>query len=68
MDEDKKDETVFIVVVNHEEQYSIWPKGKDVPLGWQEVGVAGSKETCLSHIAEIWTDMRPRSLRLKMER
>lgn len=57
------DETIYTVVVNHEEQYSIWPRDKRLPLGWREVGVTGSKEVCLSHIKEVWTDMRPLSLR-----
>jgi uncharacterized protein YbdZ (MbtH family) len=53
----------YRVVVNDEEQYSIWPEGKDLPLGWQAEGMAGSKEECLAHIEKVWTDMRPKSLR-----
>lgn len=60
-------ETQFEVVVNHEEQYSIWPVGKDVPHGWTLVGVRGDRELCLAHIKEIWVDMRPLSLRKHME-
>ncbi len=56
----------YLVVVNDEEQYSIWAEGRPIPAGWQPVGVGGSRETCLSHIAEVWTDMRPKSLRLAM--
>jgi MbtH protein len=51
------------VVVNIEEQYSIWPAGKDLPNGWMKVGFSGDEDACLDHIAEIWTDMRPLSLR-----
>jgi MbtH protein len=51
------------VVVNHEEQYSIWPSDRELPNGWTEVGVQGSKEACLDHIEQVWTDMRPLSLR-----
>lgn len=59
--------TIFKVVVNHEEQYSIWPADRELPLGWQAEGFEGTKEECLAHIEEIWTDMRPLSLRKKME-
>ena len=53
----------FKVVVNHEEQYSIWPEHKTPPRLWREVGKSGSKQECLSYIKEIWIDMRPSSLR-----
>ena len=66
-DPDKEDLTIYKVVVNHEEQYSIWPEYKDNPLGWTDVGKTGLKAECLSHIKEVWTDMRPLSLRKKME-
>ena len=58
---------VYKVVVNHEEQYSIWPADRENPLGWKEVGKSGAKEECLTYIEEVWTDMRPLSLRKKME-
>lgn len=67
MSQDSEDTTIYQVVVNHEEQYSIWPMGRDLPLGWREVGKSGSKEECLAYIKEVWTDMRPLSLRKKME-
>ncbi|HSR70514.1 MAG TPA: MbtH family protein [Acidobacteriota bacterium] len=57
----------YHVVINHEEQYSIWPDYRDMPPGWKEAGFSGSKEECLDHIEEVWTDMRPLSLRKKME-
>lgn len=57
----------FVVVVNEEEQYSIWPSHREIPLGWRDAGVRGSKDTCLAHITEVWTDMRPLSLRRQME-
>jgi len=63
---DKSNDRKYIVVVNHEEQYSIWPVEKKTPLGWREVGKNGSKEECLSYINEVWTDMRPLSLRRHM--
>jgi MbtH protein len=66
MDQDE-DTTIYRVVVNHEEQYSIWPADRDLPLGWREVGKSGTKEECLAYIKEVWTDMRPLSLRKKME-
>jgi MbtH protein len=56
----------YKVVVNHEEQYSIWPADRDNALGWFDVGVSGDKETCLEHIKAVWTDMRPLSLRKRM--
>lgn len=56
----------YVVVVNDEEQYSIWAEGRAVPAGWQLVGVSGTRETCLDHIGQVWTDMRPKSLRLAM--
>jgi MbtH protein len=65
--EEREDNTVYKVVVNHEEQYSIWPDGRDNPLGWSDVGKTGLKPECLSYIKEVWTDMRPLSLRKKME-
>jgi MbtH protein len=57
------DEGRHVVVVNDEEQYSIWPGGRAVPAGWTAVGVEGSREECLAHIAEVWTDITPRSVR-----
>jgi MbtH protein len=55
------------VVVNHEEQYSIWLADRELPLGWQEEGKQGLKDECLAYIEEVWTDMRPLSLRKKMD-
>ncbi len=61
------DKTVYKVVVNSEEMYSIWPADREVPLGWKDAGKTGSKEECLAYIDEVWTDMRPLSLRKQME-
>ncbi|ADJ63838.1 MbtH family NRPS accessory protein [Herbaspirillum seropedicae] len=61
------DDAVFRVLVNHEEQYSIWPDYKAIPPGWTDVGVSGDKATCLAHVEKVWTDMRPLSLRRFME-
>jgi MbtH protein len=55
--------TRFKVVLNHEEQYSIWPEDRANAPGWRDAGFAGSKEDCLAHISTVWTDMRPLSLR-----
>ena len=63
----EEDTTVYKVVMNHEEQYSIWPDYKEIPSGWQLVGKTGPKAECLAYIKEVWTDMRPLSLRKKME-
>lgn len=64
--DEKEDTTVYVVVCNHEEQYSIWPAHKELPLGWNSVGKQGLKAECLEYIKEVWTDMRPKSLREKM--
>jgi MbtH protein len=53
----------FDVVVNGEGQYSIWRVGREIPAGWDAAGKRGTEEACLSHIDEVWTDMRPLSLR-----
>lgn len=58
--------TQFRVVINHEEQYSIWPDYKAIPEGWKSVGIEGDKQTCLDYIEATWTDMRPLSLRKAM--
>ncbi len=65
--DDQEDITIYKVVVNHEEQYSIWPDNRDLPLGWTDAGKSGSKAECLDYIKGVWTDMRPLSLRKKME-
>ncbi len=65
-DENEAAAVTYNVVVNHEEQYSIWPNYKEVPGGWRVVGKPGSKEECLAYIKEVWTDMRPLSLRKQM--
>ena len=62
-----EDTTRYDVVVNHEDQYSIWPEGREKPLGWNYGGKTGTKEECLAYIESVWTDMRPLSLRLKMK-
>jgi MbtH protein len=65
MDE-QDDQRIYKVVVNHEEQYSIWPAGKENPLGWRDAGKTGNKAECLEFVKEVWTDMRPASLRKQM--
>jgi MbtH protein len=64
---DREDQTIYKVVVNHEEQYSIWPADRQNALGWTDAGKTGIKSECLEYIKEVWTDMRPLSLRKKME-
>lgn len=66
MDE-QEDLTIYKVVANHEEQYSIWPAERENALGWNDVGKAGTKQECLAYIKEVWIDMRPLSLRKKMD-
>ena len=65
--EEEIDSRVYKVVVNHEEQYSIWPDGKQNALGWSDGGKSGSKTECLAFIKNVWTDMRPLSLRKRMD-
>jgi MbtH protein len=65
-DRSESDEAIHVVVMNDEEQYSIWPDDKRIPDGWRAVGTRGSKAECLQYIEETWTDMRPLSLRKRM--
>jgi MbtH protein len=65
--DEREDTTIYKVVVNHEEMYSIWPADRENPLGWNDVGKSGLKQECLDYIQKVWTDMRPLSLRKKME-
>jgi MbtH protein len=60
------DDIRYQVLINDEEQYSLWPADQDVPAGWRATGTEGSKEDCVSYVDEVWTDMRPRSLRERM--
>lgn len=64
--DETEDTTIYKVVVNHEEQYSIWPADRENALGWNDAGKSGTKAECLAYIKEVWTDMRPLSLRKKM--
>ena len=63
MDEDAK----YQVLINDEEQYSLWLADHDIPDGWRAVGKEGSKADCMTYVDEVWTDMRPRSLREQMD-
>lgn len=65
--DDEADDTIYKVVLNHEEQYSIWPADRENPVGWRDAGKEGSKAECLGYIKEVWTDMRPLSLRKKLQ-
>ena len=65
--DDDEDSGMYKVVVNDEEQYSIWPAERENPLGWRDGGKAGPKKECLAYINEVWTDMRPLSLRKRMD-
>jgi MbtH protein len=56
-------ERSYQVVANDEEQYSIWPTGRDIPAGWAAAGPDGTEEECIAHIERVWVDMRPRSQR-----
>lgn len=58
---------IYKVIVNGEEQYSIWPADREIPSGWKDAGKDGTKEECLVFIKDVWTDMRPLSVRKKMD-
>lgn len=64
--DEEDDRTTYVVVVNHEEQYSIWPEYRNLPVGWRAAGKSGPKAECLEYINQVWTDMRPLSLRKRM--
>ena len=68
MDTQDEPQLTYQVVMNHEEQYSIWPAERELPPGWTAAGKNGTKAECLEHISRVWTDMRPLSLRLAMAR
>ncbi len=65
--QDTEASRLYKAVMNHEEQYSIWDADRENPLGWRDAGKTGTKEECLAYIKEVWTDMRPLSLRRQME-
>jgi MbtH protein len=65
--DEAEDTTIYKVVLNHEEQYSIWPADRENPRGWRDAGKSGRKDECLSWIKDVWTDMRPLSLRQRMD-
>lgn len=65
-DQNASAEDNYVVVINDEEQYSIWRDGSNIPAGWRAIGKARPKSECLQYIEEVWTDMRPLSLRKRM--
>lgn len=67
MNNEETDDRIYVVVVNDEEQFSIWLAHKPIPAGWRDAGKRGLKAECLEYIKEVWTDMRPLSLRKRME-
>jgi MbtH protein len=67
MIDEAEDTRVYRAVVNDEEQYSIWPAEEDLPLGWRDAGKSGTKDECLAYIEEVWTDMRPLSVRRALD-
>jgi MbtH protein len=66
-DDEQDDRTIYKVVLNHEEQYSIWPVERENAPGWHDAGQTGTKAECLAYIERVWTDMRPLSLRRRMD-
>ena len=67
MSRDEEDDREYRVLVNEEEQYSIWLAALEIPKGWRDTGKSGKKADCLAYVGEVWTDMRPLSLRKHME-
>ena len=67
MARDEQDDRIYKVVVNHEGQYAIWPADRENAPGWSDAGKQGTKQECLAYVEEVWTDLRPSSLRRKME-
>jgi MbtH protein len=65
--DDEQDDRTYKVVLNHEEQYSIWPAERENAPGWRDAGQTGTKAECLAYIETVWTDMRPLSLRRRMD-
>lgn len=65
-EESANDDVKYDVVMNDEEQYSIWHAERGLPPGWRAIGFTGSRSECLEHIGQVWRDMRPRSLREQM--
>jgi len=63
-----EDNNEYICLINEEEQYSIWYAGKKIPIGWKKIGPTGSKNDILDYINKVWTDMRPESLRVSMNK
>ncbi|MEV8569815.1 MbtH family NRPS accessory protein [Streptomyces sp. NPDC051322] len=66
MADEQTDNRVYRVVLNDEEQYSIWDADRELPAGWRAEGTEGARQACLDRIEEVWTDMRPASLRRRM--
>lgn len=60
---EEEDLTIYQVVVNPEEQFSIWPVARELPAGWRADGITGTRQECLGHIEQVWSDIRPLSLR-----
>jgi MbtH protein len=67
MSDEREDTTIYVAVVNHDEQYSIWPEGRELPLGWHEAGKRGPRAEVMAWIEEVWGDMRPLSERMRRE-
>ncbi|PPK65380.1 MbtH family NRPS accessory protein [Actinokineospora auranticolor] len=62
-----RDDIAYQVLINDEDQYSLWPATREIPAGWRAEGTTGTKDECTAHVDKVWTDMRPRSLREHMD-
>ncbi|MFC5743627.1 MbtH family protein [Dyella tabacisoli] len=65
--DETEDQRTYLVLINDEEQYSLWPKGRSIPEGWRAVDKEGSRAECSQYVDDVWTDMRPLSLRKQMQ-
>ena len=67
MSDDGAEDGRYLVVINDEEQYSVWPQDREIPTGWKPAGKSGSREECLDYIEDAWTDITPRSVQERMD-
>jgi MbtH protein len=67
MSDEREDDTIYKVVMNYDDQYSIWPADRENALGWHDVGKTGTRAEVLAYIEQVWTDSRPNDWKKKME-
>jgi MbtH protein len=65
--DDEEVPRTYIVLINDEEQYSLWLSHKDIPAGWRNVGISGTKAECMEYVDKVWTDITPLSVRKRLQ-